>query len=46
VIVGVKKKRGSATHATNFHRYVKKGYYEQEWGEIVGKELEEVSYGE
>jgi putative transposase len=31
---------------SSFHRYVKMGHYEQEWGGMVWKELEEVSYGE
>jgi hypothetical protein len=31
---------------SSFHRYVRMGYYEQDWGGPVGKELEGISGGE
>jgi putative transposase len=31
---------------SSFHRYVRMGYYEQDWGEAVGRELEGMGIGE
>ena len=31
---------------SSFHRYVRSGYYEREWGEAVGKQMEGLACGE
>jgi len=31
---------------SSFHQYVRMGYYEQDWGEAVGKDLEGMGVGE
>ena len=31
---------------SSFQRYVRMGYYEQDWGGAVGKDVERMRYGE